>query len=305
MRYACAVVALAICSGCGGASSVTPSNAAVVDGSLSATDVRGSSSKTYEYVTSIYNDKTSIFNYPNGDRQIGSMNAPGGMGCTNVLYGYGKDRFWVVGSNELVEYRVLKKRVRSISVSSGFLSGCAMNTKGDLAAGVLAGSDGGDVIIFKNARGSGTVYSTGLSRAGFLGYDPKGDLFADGFNADYKFTFVELPSGSKTFRAVTVSNSVLYPGSVQWDGTYLDITDQDASVMYQYAVSGTEATLKGSVSLSGASDCAETWIAAGVVFCADAGNNAAVVYQYPAGGSPIATLSGNIDLPLGVVAVAK
>ena len=58
---------------------------------------------------------------------------------------------------------------------------------------------------------------------------------------------------------------------MQWDGTYLTVTDQRADAMYQYTVSGTKATLKGTVSLSGSSDCAQTWIGTGVVFCADAG----------------------------------
>jgi hypothetical protein len=62
--------------------------------------------------------------------------------------------------------------------------------------------------------------------------------------------------------------------------------------------------LKGTVSLSGSSDCAQTWIA-GVVFCADAGSEGAEVFKYPAGGSPIAILTGNFDLPLGVVAAEK
>jgi hypothetical protein len=75
--------------------------------------------------------------------------------------------------------------------------------------------------------------------------------------------------------------------------------------MYQYTVSGTTATLKGTVLLSGASDCAQTWIATGVVYCGDAGNGDGEVFKYPAGGSAIAVLTGNFDEPLGVVAAKK
>jgi hypothetical protein len=98
---------------------------------------------------------------------------------------------------------------------------------------------------------------------------------------------------------------VLFPGSVQWDGTYLTVTDQEANAMYQYTVSGTKATLKGTVSLSGSVECAQTWIATGIVFCADAGDYGAEVFNYPAGGSPIAVFTGNFDLPLGTVAVKR
>ncbi|MGB8151469.1 MAG: hypothetical protein WCE97_09795, partial [Candidatus Cybelea sp.] len=91
----------------------------------------------------------------------------------------------------------------------------------------------------------------------FDGYDNQGNLFADGFN-DSGFELVELPKGSTKFQTITTSNTVEFPGSVQWDGTYLTVTDQETNSMYQYTVSGTKATLKGTVSLSGSSDCAQT-----------------------------------------------
>jgi hypothetical protein len=75
--------------------------------------------------------------------------------------------------------------------------------------------------------------------------------------------------------------------------------------MYRYTVSGTKATLKDTVLLSGSGECTQTWIATGVVFCADAGNNAGEIFKYPAGGSAIATFRGQFDLPLGTVAVKQ
>jgi hypothetical protein len=90
---------------------------------------------------------------------------------------------------------------------------------------------------------------------------------------------------------------------VQWDGTYLTVFDQLANAFYQYSVSGTTATLKGTVSLSGSSDCAGTWIAQPYVYCADAGNEDGEVYNYPAGGSPIATLTGHFYFPIDVVSL--
>ncbi len=53
------------------------------------------------------------------------------------------------------------------------------------------------------------------------------------------------------------------------------------------------------------SDCAQTWIAKGLVYCGDAGNNDGEVFKYPAGGSAIAVFTGNFDLPLGTVAAQK
>ncbi len=258
--------------------------------------------QTFEYVT--YDKATGIFNYPKSDRQIGFIENTGGGECTNVLYGYGKGTFWIVDPHHVTQYRVIKKLIKTISISFGGLSSCAMDGRGDLAVGILYGTNGGGVLVYKNASGAGKLYSTGLGQAYSLGYDPGGDLFVDGFVNNDKFELAELASGSTTFHTVTVSNKVRFPGSVQWDGTYLDV-HQAASAMYQYAGSGTKAMLKGTVLLSGSSDCAQTWIATGVVFCADAGNNAAYAFDYPAGGSPIATFTSNFNLPLGVVATQK
>jgi hypothetical protein len=92
---------------------------------------------------------------------------------------------------------------------------------------------------------------------------------------------------------------------VQWDGTYLTVEDQLTNEIYRYTVSGTKATLEGTVSFSGSSDCAQTWIATGVVYCGDYGTNGGEVFTYPAGGSPLAVFTGTFDSPLGVVAAKR
>ena len=51
-----------------------------------------------------------------------------------------------------------------------------MDTSGDLAVGILMGRYG-DVAIFKNASGTGTVYTTPLDEEFFDGYDNQGNLF--------------------------------------------------------------------------------------------------------------------------------
>jgi len=171
-----------------------------------------------------------------------------------------------------------------------------------LAVGILSN---GDVVIFKDASGSGTVMTTPLVKEYFDGYDNQGNLFADGFNSSKTFELVELPNGSEKFQTITTSNTVQFPGSVQWDGKYLTVVDQIGDRIYQYTVSGTKATLEGTVYLSRSDDCAQTWIGKGVVYCADAGNEDGEVYKYPAGGSAIAVLSGDFDLPLGVVSAER
>jgi hypothetical protein len=335
VKYAGILLALAVFSGCGGGSAVAPSATGVknafqyvgktlfVNGRpitaarLSpmpryATIVPDGhkSAKKYEYVFNYYGTYASIFNYPKSVQQVGSIYGDGGQGCTNVLYGYGKKIMWNVGGpTQITEYKVPDTPIKTLTTTYSFPSSCAMNGNGDLAVGILYGhgySNGGQVLIFKNATGTPTVYTTPLDEEFFNGYDNQGNLFADGFTGDrYGFALVELAKGSTKFVKISTSNSVQFPGSVQWDGTYLTVFDQLANAIYQYTVSGTTATLKGTVQLSGSSDCAQTWIVKGLVYCGDAGNNNGEVFKYPAGGSPIAVFTGNFDFPLGVTAAKK
>jgi hypothetical protein len=325
-----AIVALVIVSACGGGSTVAPSaawlNATYVGRTLFVNgrpvaaarlnplprytelvpDV--SQATNYEYIFNDYGSYASIFDYPKSTAMIGQITGAGGQGCTNVLYGYGKKIIWNDGrTNDLIdEYKVPDKLIKTLSVKYKFTSSCAMNTTGDLAVGILLGNSegpGGEVVIFTNASGSGTVYKTPLTKEYFDGYDPSGNLFADGFgSSSYYFTLVELPEGSSKFVTIKTSNTPAFPGSVQWDGSYLTVFDQDKSETYQYTVSGTTATLKNTIQLTGAGDCAQTWIVKGLLYCADAGNNDGEVFKYPTGGSPIATFTGDFDIPLGVTA---
>lgn len=263
--------------------------------------------KHYEYIINYYGSYASIFNYPKSTAMIGQINGAGGQGCTNVLYGYGKNIIWNPGrTNDLIsEYKVPNKLIKTLFLNYTFTSSCAMNASGDLAVGILLGNSygpGGQVVIFKNATGSGKVYNTPLSKEYFNGYDPSGNLFADGFGSSSNFALVELPKGSSKFITIKTSNSPEFPGSVQWDGTYLTVFDQYTSETYRYTVSGTTATLKNTVQLTGAGDCAQTWIVKGLLYCGDAGNDDGEVFRYPAGGSPSATFTGSFDLPLGVTA---
>jgi len=256
----------------------------------------------FEYIINFYGTYASIFDWPKSDRQIGTIENVGGQGCTNVLYGYGRRTFWIVaGANQISLYQVPQKLIKTLSISNGQPSSCAMDLSGDLAVGNLSN---GDIILFKGASGSGTVMATPLAREYFDGYDNKGNLFFDGFTRGSAFQLDELPKGTTKIHTITTSNTVQFPGSVQWDGTYLTVTDQTADAMYRYTVSGTKATLKGTTKLKGSGDCAQTWIATGVVFCGDA-DAGGEVYKYPAGGSPIAVFSGAFDEPLGVVAARR
>jgi hypothetical protein len=210
------------------------------------------------------------------------------------------------GITQMTEYRVPKTPIKTlVDAAPGSPSGCAMDTSGDLAVGIMDGTDGGAVVIYKNASGSGTVIRSPLARAYFDGYDTKGNLFIDGLSSRYAFQLDELPKGSSKFKTITTSNAVKFPGSVQWDGKYMTVFDQVSNATYQYTISGTTARLKSTISYTGSGDCAQTWIVTGLLYCADSGNNGGEVFKYPAGGSPVAVFTGSFDTPLGTTAVNK
>jgi hypothetical protein len=139
----------------------------------------------------------------------------------------------------------------------------------------------------------------------FPGYDKSGNLYVDGFNSGGTFGFVELPKGKSTWITLTGA-SVEFPGNVQFDGKYITVNDQEGHAIYGYTCSGTSCTLERIVSLNGASDCDQTWIAKGYVICPDAGNNGVEIIKYPAGGI-IAHLGGSegFSEPLGSVQAEK
>jgi hypothetical protein len=237
----------------------------------------------YQYLSDFGNASVLEFDYPKGDASIGSISGiESAQGeCTNVLFGTGKKTFWVTssvsGASPIDEFEVGgTSPIKTLQGASGdTLVGCAMSTTGDLAATSITD---GHVDLFKGANGTPTVLTTPLIEAFYGGYDKSGNLYVDGFNSGGTFGFVELPNGSNSWETLSTSNSVEFPGSVQFDGTYITVGDQEAHNIYGYTCHGTSCTLKRTVTLSGSSNCDQTWIAKGYVICGTA------IVKYPAGG---------------------
>lgn len=285
-KYALGIfAATALFAGCGDGSQTPPYHGVP----LTVTPDRRHHEKL-AYISNFYSGQTLEFHFPKGQPLGGMIGGTDVQGsCTRT----GKRTFWIVnsGSDTVQEYDANGKGPIKTLYGSG--TACAVaRDSGDLAL-----SDGG-VVIFKHAKGSGSKLADGLVEMFFIGYDNKGDLFADGFSSGGSVGFVEMPAGSSTFHTVTLPNSIEFPGGVQWDGTYITVGDQEAHAIYRYAISGSTATLEGTVHLLGASDCAGGDIYDGYYLCADAGNEDAEVYAYPAGGYPLYTwTSSRFDSP--------
>lgn len=279
------IAMLAGCSGSQGALAPAPAPQSIGAGSLWGGEV--------QYFTT--SNEALEYNYPKSESPIGEitgLSGPGGE-CTK-----GAKTFWITENEQVAEFKAGGTTPIATHNTGG--SGCAVDpTTGDLAVTTLSG-DG--VVIYKPGSNSGRTVSSGLIETYFDGYDGAGNLYVDGFNQSDESALAELPHGKRKFKALTLSNSVEFPGAVQYDGTYITVNDQEAHNIYGYTCSGTSCTLEQTVSLSGSSDCVQTWIAQPYVYCPDAGLGEGLVYKYPAGGSPVATLTG-LYLPLGAVSL--
>jgi glucose/arabinose dehydrogenase len=174
--------------------------------------------------------------------------------------------------------------------------GCATNpTNGDLA---VSYASAGQIEIFHNAAGSGTVV-TDPNFAGtlFLGYDKAGNLFVDGYDSSSKFHYAELPAGGSSFTDITLSQTPGGEGNVQWDGKYMAVGDTGSTI---YQTQG--ATVVSSTTLG--NRCVEQFFivpSKKKVIAPDACDANAGVFAYPAGGSPLQTISGGLFIPEGAV----
>lgn len=186
--------------------------------------------------------------------------------------------------------------------------GCAIDPiTGNLAVASL-GFEDGSVAIYPNATGSPTTYtSPAFIEFDFCGYDNAGNLFVDGNSSpgSGNFAFAELPKGGSGLETVSLNQYISWPGGVEWDGKHITVGDQTTPVIYQFAVSGSSGTEVGSISFGGGAEYVAQYEIFGkhiivpnmcVGSCSDV-----LIYDYPAGGNAIKSISDGISYPEGVV----
>jgi hypothetical protein len=113
--------------------------------------------------------------------------------------------------------------IQTLSDPSGTPSECSVDPTSGALAVVNQGSS--TVLIYPGASGSPQTYTIPKLSVSFVGYDDRGNLFADGLTKSYRFGLFELPHGGSSFKAVTLNLSPGTSGSVQWDGKYVTVTD--------------------------------------------------------------------------------
>jgi hypothetical protein len=216
------------------------------------------------------------------------------------------------GGGNIVEYKHGGTTpIKTLSDPSYEPGACSVDpATGTLAvANIVSDSFGqGTLMIFRNASGSGTLYSPPSTGSWFsvntVGYDNKSNVFFAG-NCNSAFCAGELPSGSSTTENVTLSTSPANCGTVQWDGKYITFDDQSDGTVYRYTFSGTNGTEVGDTVLNGSSDVDGSWISGKMVAAPQQNGADVLLYKYPAGGAATRTITGLTE-PFGsTISVAK
>lgn len=291
--------ALEILAGCGGSQSAGLPPEAIPQTSI-APDAKN---QNLIYVADATAATVSVYSWYG--KLLGTLT---GFGEPVGLCSDTKGNVYVVDVNaaDIVEYAHNGALpIKTLSDAGQYPSSCAVDPKtGNLAVtNLVTASDGpGNVAIYKRAKGTPKIYSDlEITKAYMCGYDDKGNLFVDGFGTSFAFEFAELPAGQTTMKNITIDRSIQYPGSVQWDGTYVAIGDEESEI-YQVLVSGTKGKVQGSTQLEGEMFAIEFWIQGGRVVATNensAGTGDVGIWKYPAGG-PATKMFGSFQKPYGI-----
>jgi hypothetical protein len=253
------------------------------------------------YIADYAASAVQIYSYPSAKPvgMLSGLSHPEGM-CVDAAA-----NIWITstGSSQITEYaHGATKPTKTLSDPGYFPVSCAVNPKtGDLVVGNVFStrSDGpGSLVIYKNATGTPSFYNTrsaGFFSIYFVAFDPSGNLFFDGTDAqpsDGQFVYGEVPRNAKNVKPLALTGAFIgFPGNVQWDGKQITVGDQDGSLIYRTK----GAKITGSTALSGPLDVVGYWIDGKTVIAPDSENGNAGYFRYPAGGPATKLLTGFSD----------
>jgi hypothetical protein len=273
------------------------------------------------YVSDLLAQVVDIYTYGHGYKLVGELTGffnPEGL-CVDK-----KGDVYVTNDTSLGVYQITEYAhggttpLRTINDPDGRANGCSVDpTTGNLAVADFWGTSEtiGNVAVYPKASGTPKSYSNpNIFYDYYCGYDDKGNLFVDGETEGSVFGLGELAKGGNTLNFINIDQTIYLPGGVQWDGKYLAVGDQVAvkhnftSTIYQFSISGSEATTVNTMVLTGSSQVAQFWIPrihdGGKRHYGDRliGPNQdgkdTLFWDYPSGGNPIASISGETD-PIG------
>jgi hypothetical protein len=245
------------------------------------------------FVSDSGTNEVSTFAWPKPKNPTGTLDGfsePQG-GCSDA-----KGDVYVAntGDGNLLGFAVGNSNpVNTLDDAGQYPASCSYDWKyGNIAAAnIISVSDGpGSVSIYANEKGSPkTIGSSLVARFFFIAYDGSGNLYATGQNSSFQSVLVELPAGSKTFKAVCPKLLAKGLSVAGWDGKYV-LFDGDGAV---YRVKG--CTVVGSTPIAASGEVA---VSDGRIVVADAGSAVTDIYSYPKG-KLLQTLGG-FGEPIGV-----
>jgi hypothetical protein len=320
--YALSICAAALLAGCGGSQppiAAMPRAAQslpfVQRNAIGEHDRSGSSWMAPDAVTQdlLYvggnSGDVTVYSYPKG-RLVGTLKNPYFFLPAGECVDKASNIFITdLGANKIFEYRHGgTKPLQILQSAAGDPTGCSIDpTTGNLAVTSLGRGSGGNVAIYPPARGTPTTYTDpNIYSYFFCGYDPGGNLYVDGQAYNPKpFKFAELPKGSGSFTDIKLPLKMYFPGGVQWDGKYVAVGDQahesqQTAIIYQFAISGSTGTLKGTTTLNSSNDVQQFWIQGHRIIGGNHPNNDVQYWNYPAGGNPTKTITKGIGGPIGM-----
>ena len=291
------------------------------------------------YVSNQGSGSVTVYTYLNGGGLVlvGTLTGfskPTGM-CTDNA-----GNVWIpdYGTGYLYEYQHGGTTpIDSIKQHTGLPYDCAVDpTTGNLAVAnqhpnAKYGAKGlVDVYSLKGAKGGGS-YSTasGFKNVYFVAYDNKSNLYVDaipcppsgcgslnskpkhlgaeqGRSQYYLPGLFELSNGGSLFTQVTISGATLNsPSAINWVQPTLLLGDQNfqgqgTNGAYKLLVSGSTATVVGTLPFKGTQQAYGFWRRAGRVVVPDYSGNIVRVYSL-SDGSLVSTLTTGISLPFGAV----
>ncbi len=175
---------------------------------------------------------------------------------------------------------------------------------------IISTSDGPGTVSFY-AKGATkpckTIGNPAWGRVYFDAFDSKGNLFVDGFDTSGNVVVGEITGGCKatTITTLKVGNAIAFAGGVQvTKDDDVAVQDQESLAIYTYKppVKGSLGMPIATTTFKGAGDpVGFAFTATGKnVWTADAGLSVADEYAYPAGGSPVFSISGSMLEPISV-----
>jgi DNA-binding beta-propeller fold protein YncE len=257
------------------------------------------------YVSDFFTGTVSVYSYPDLT-PVGTLTgflAPAGL-CVDARNG----NLWVTDelNSTISEFaHGGTTPIATLAYNDEYIGACAIDPKSvDLAVASTSfgGDDPGNLGVFENARGvPKTYFDRHFQAVDFVGYDGAGNALLDGFAnvGGARFRLAELAKGNRRITDIAWKGPRIgSPGGVQYDGTTLAIGDAAKAVIYQTS----NGVVLGKSLFKGACTVSQFFIYHRHVivpsYCGSSGD--VLIYDYPAGGAPIAKLSG-FTYPFGAV----